>query len=75
MDVGDGVVLGFNADVLESDFVVDLPVMKAHNQTVVSLGIKTVPQYDARQRSAFLGFQAAGPDAAHVYIAGWNLYQ
>jgi uncharacterized protein (DUF362 family) len=42
VDFGDGVVLGFNADVLESDFVVDLPVMKAHNQTVVSLGIKNL---------------------------------
>ena len=40
--LGDDVVLRFNADVLESDFVVDLPVMKAHNQTVVSLGIKNL---------------------------------
>ena len=42
LDLGDGVELGFNSDVLESDFVVDLPVMKAHNQTVVSLGIKNL---------------------------------
>jgi uncharacterized protein (DUF362 family) len=42
VDFGDGVVLGFNADALDSDFVVDLPVMKAHNQTVVSLGIKNL---------------------------------
>jgi uncharacterized protein (DUF362 family) len=31
-----------NTDALDSDFVVDLPVMKAHNQTVVSLGIKNL---------------------------------
>ncbi|MBT8369492.1 MAG: DUF362 domain-containing protein [Deltaproteobacteria bacterium] len=42
VDLGDGVMLRFNVDVLESDFVVDLPVMKAHNQTVVSLGIKNL---------------------------------
>ncbi len=42
MDFGDGVELHFNADALDSDFVVDLPVMKAHNQTVVSLGIKNL---------------------------------
>ncbi len=42
VDLGDDMVLRFNADVLESDFVVDLPVMKAHNQTVVSLGIKNL---------------------------------
>jgi uncharacterized protein (DUF362 family) len=39
---GDGVELRFNADALDSDFVVDLPVMKTHNQTVVSLGIKNL---------------------------------
>jgi uncharacterized protein (DUF362 family) len=37
LDLGDGVELNFNTDILNSDFVVDLPVMKAHNQTVVSL--------------------------------------
>jgi uncharacterized protein (DUF362 family) len=42
VDLGDGVEVRFNVDVLESDFVVDLPVMKAHNQTVVSLGIKNL---------------------------------
>jgi uncharacterized protein (DUF362 family) len=41
-DLGDGVELNFNTDILNSDFVVDLPVMKAHNQTVVSLGIKNL---------------------------------
>jgi uncharacterized protein (DUF362 family) len=42
VDLGDGVELNFNTDILYSDFVVDLPVMKAHNQTVVSLGIKNL---------------------------------
>jgi uncharacterized protein (DUF362 family) len=37
VDLGDGVEVGFSQDVLESDFVVDLPVLKAYNQTVVSL--------------------------------------
>lgn len=42
VDLGDGISLKFNEDILESDFLVDLPVMKAHNQTVVSLGIKNL---------------------------------
>ncbi len=42
VDLGDGLHVNFNVDVLESDFVVDLPVMKTHNQTVVSLGIKNL---------------------------------
>lgn len=42
VDLGDDVFLNFNADIINSDFVVDLPVMKSHNQTVVSLGIKNL---------------------------------
>ncbi len=42
VDLGDGVVLKFNTDILHSDFVVNLPVMKTHNQAVVSLGIKNL---------------------------------
>ena len=42
VDLGDGVVVKFNADILESDFVVDLPVLKTHTMTVVSLGIKNL---------------------------------
>ncbi|CAD7845171.1 MAG: Iron-sulfur cluster-binding protein [Olavius algarvensis Delta 4 endosymbiont] len=42
VDLGGGVELNFNQDILESDLVVDLPVMKAHNQTMVSLGIKNL---------------------------------
>jgi len=42
IDLGDGVELKFNSDILHSDFVVDLPVMKTHSMTVVSLGIKNL---------------------------------
>ncbi len=42
VDLGDGVIVRFNTDILESDFVVDLPVLKTHSMTVVSLGIKNL---------------------------------
>ena len=42
VDLGDGVTLSFNEDILDSDFVVDLPTLKTHNQTTVSLGIKNL---------------------------------
>ena len=42
VDLGEGIVLQFNQDILESDFVVDVPVLKTHNQAVVSLGIKNL---------------------------------
>ncbi|MEW5913232.1 MAG: DUF362 domain-containing protein [Thermodesulfobacteriota bacterium] len=42
VSLSDGVELSFNADILHSDLVVDLPVMKTHAQTVVSLGIKNL---------------------------------
>lgn len=42
VDLGDGVVLNFNSDILHSDFVVDVPVMKTHAQTTVSLAIKNL---------------------------------
>ena len=42
VDLGDGIELNFNSDILHSDFVVDLPVLKTHSQTVVSLGIKNL---------------------------------
>ncbi len=42
VDLGDGINLKFNSDILKSDFVVDLPVMKTQNQTMVSLGIKNL---------------------------------
>ena len=42
VDLGGGVELKFNTDVLHSDFVVNIPVLKTHAQTVVSLGIKNI---------------------------------
>jgi len=42
IDLGEGVALNFNADMIHSDFVVDLPVLKTHAQTMVSLGIKNL---------------------------------
>ncbi|MBC2715024.1 MAG: DUF362 domain-containing protein [Desulfobacteraceae bacterium] len=42
VDLGDDISLNFNTDIINSDFVVDLPAMKSHNQTVVSLGIKNL---------------------------------
>jgi uncharacterized protein (DUF362 family) len=42
VDLGGGVELKFNTDILQSDFVVDIPVLKTHAQTVVSLGIKNI---------------------------------
>jgi len=42
VDLGEGIALHFNRDVLESDFLVNLPVLKTHNQTMVSLGTKNL---------------------------------
>ncbi len=42
VDLGEGVTLRFNVDFLESDFLVNVPVMKTHAQTIVSLGIKNL---------------------------------
>jgi uncharacterized protein (DUF362 family) len=42
VDLGGGVVLNMNSDALNSDFLVNLPVLKTHAQAVVSLGIKNL---------------------------------
>ena len=42
VDLGDGVTLAFNADFLETDFLVNIPVLKCHAQTIVSLGTKNL---------------------------------
>lgn len=42
VDLGDGVELNFNREILHSDFVVDVPVLKTHAQTTVSLAIKNL---------------------------------
>ncbi|MBU2546774.1 MAG: DUF362 domain-containing protein [Proteobacteria bacterium] len=54
VDVGDGDILRFNADILHSDFVVDIPVLKTHAQTAVTLGIKNLKgmiDIDSRKKS------------------------
>lgn len=54
VDLGGGVRLNFNEDILQSDFVVNLPVLKTHAQTVVSLGIKNLKgliDVNSRKRS------------------------
>jgi uncharacterized protein (DUF362 family) len=42
VDLGSGVLLNFSIDYLQSDFVVNIPVLKTHHQSVVSLGIKNL---------------------------------
>ncbi len=42
VDLGGGISLNFNQDAIESDFIVNLPVLKTHAQAVVSLGIKNL---------------------------------
>ncbi len=42
IDLGDGITLGINEDILQSDYLINLPVLKSHNQTVVSLGTKNL---------------------------------
>ena len=42
VDLGDGVVVRFNTDILEADYVINLPVLKTHSMTTVSLGTKNV---------------------------------
>lgn len=42
VDLGGGVVLNMNSDALNSDFLVNLPVLKTHAQAVVSLGMKNL---------------------------------
>jgi len=36
------VTLSINRDILEADYVIDMPVLKTHNATIVSLGIKNL---------------------------------
>jgi uncharacterized protein (DUF362 family) len=42
IEVFDNVHLNFSSTFLNSDFIVNLPVLKTHAQTVVSLGIKNI---------------------------------
>ncbi|MFH1058945.1 MAG: DUF362 domain-containing protein [Pseudomonadota bacterium] len=68
VDLGDGVELNFNADILHSDFVVDVPVMKTHAQTTVSLAIKNLKgMIDIKSRKRC---HSADPDRdLHFWIA------
>jgi uncharacterized protein (DUF362 family) len=42
VELARGYKLSFSVDALESDFIINLPVMKSHSQAVVSLGIKNL---------------------------------
>ncbi len=42
VDIGDGITLKVNTDLMASDFLVNLPVLKTHAQVRVSLGIKNL---------------------------------
>jgi uncharacterized protein (DUF362 family) len=68
VDLGDGVVLNFNTDALNCDLVIDLPVMKTHSQTAVSLGIKNLKGLiDVKSRKAC---HSADPDKdLHFWVA------
>ena len=68
VDLGDGVALNFNTDVLNCDLVVDLPVMKTHSQTGVSLGIKNLKGLiDIKSRKAC---HSADPEKdLHFWVA------
>ncbi len=68
VDLGEGVVLNFNSDVLNCDLVIDLPVMKTHSQTGVSLGIKNLKGLiDQKSRKAC---HSADPDRdLHFWVA------
>lgn len=53
VDLGEGLALSFNRDFLESSFVINLPVLKTHAQTIVSLslkGIKGLLDIDSRKK-------------------------
>jgi uncharacterized protein (DUF362 family) len=68
VDLGDGVVLNFNTDARNCDLIVDLPVMKTHAQTGVSLGIKNLKGLiDTKSRKAC---HSADPDKdLHFWVA------
>jgi uncharacterized protein (DUF362 family) len=42
VDLGDGITLNYNLDILNCDYIVDLPVLKTHAQAIVSLSIKNL---------------------------------
>ncbi|MCP4136036.1 MAG: DUF362 domain-containing protein [bacterium] len=42
VDIGNNTRLNMNSDILNADFVINVPVLKTHAQTVVSLGMKNL---------------------------------
>jgi uncharacterized protein (DUF362 family) len=42
VELGEDMKLSYAVDALDSDFIVDVPVMKTHAQTMISLGIKNL---------------------------------
>ncbi len=51
VEIEDGLYLNINADLIESDFLVNIPVLKTHAQVKVSLGIKNLKGFlDIRSR-------------------------
>ena len=42
VDLGNGDTLNFSTEIMNTDFVVNVPVLKTHAQTVTSLGIKNL---------------------------------
>ncbi|MGQ9671357.1 MAG: DUF362 domain-containing protein [Desulfosoma sp.] len=63
--ITDGVELAFNVDALDSDLIVNLPVLKTHAQTVVSLGIKNVKGL----------IDLASRKRCHSLDTHWNLHR
>ena len=68
VDVGDGVTLNFNTDILNSDVVINLPVLKTHAQAVVSLGVKNLKgTIDVKSRKKC--HNVDGDKDLHFYIS------
>ncbi|MEW5735088.1 MAG: DUF362 domain-containing protein [Thermodesulfobacteriota bacterium] len=67
-EVAPGITLNYSADILDADFVVSVPVMKTHNQTMVSLSIKNIKgTIDIKSRKQC---HSANPDTdLHWYVA------
>lgn len=65
VDLGYGVSARMNADALDSDYLIDLPVLKTHAQCKVSLGIKNLKGLNAI--SSRKKFHSADPEKTLDY--------
>jgi uncharacterized protein (DUF362 family) len=66
VDIGEGFEVRFNTDFLDSDFVVNVPVLKTHVQAIVSLGMKNLKgMLDIPSRKKC---HTTDPDRPLVYI-------